>query len=213
MNTETKRRQLILGTAAAFGLAAIPASWRAWAAELLRTPRQTEGPFYPLNRPSAIDNDLVRVAGQSGVAAGELTTVTGKVLDTGGRPVSGALVEIWQANAYGRYQDPRDNSSQPLDPKFKGYGTCLTDAQGLYTFQTIKPVPYPGRAPHIHFAVAGKDVPRLVTQMYVDGAAENGRDFLLRNLSAAERRQLIVTLDKTGDAWRGSFDIVVDRRA
>ena len=208
------RRQIFLGTAAAFGLAAIPAAWRAWAAELLRTPRQMEGPFYPLNRPSAIDNDLVHVAGQSGVAAGELTTVTGRVLDTGGRPMSGVLVEIWQVNAYGRYHDPRDNSSQPFDPKFKGYGTHLTDVEGKYVFHTIKPVPYPGRAPHIHFAVAGKEVPRLVTQMYVDGATENNRDFLLRNLSAAERKQLIVTLDKGADtAWRGNFDIVVDRRA
>jgi protocatechuate 3,4-dioxygenase beta subunit len=214
MHHPLTRRQIILGAAGAFGLAAIPASWRALAAELLRTPRQTEGPFYPLNRPAGIDNDLVRVAGQSGVAAGELTTVSGKVLDTGGRPLSGVLVEIWQANEFGRYHDPRDNSSQPFDPKFKGYGTCLTDGEGAYSFQTIKPVPYPGRAPHIHFAVGSKDVARLVTQMYIDGAAENGRDFLLRNLSAAERRQLLVTLDKAGDkAWRAKFDIVVERRA
>jgi protocatechuate 3,4-dioxygenase beta subunit len=214
MDEQRKRRQLIQGTVAAFGLSAIPAAWRTWAAELMRTPRQTEGPFYPLNRPSAIDNDLVHVAGHNGVAEGELTTVAGRVLDSTGRPLSGVLVEIWQANAYGRYHDTRDNSSQPFDPKFKGYGTCLTDGHGAYSFQTIKPVPYPGRAPHIHFAVGSKDVPRLVTQMYIDGAAENGRDFLLRSLSAAERRQLLVTLDKAGDkAWRGNFDIVVERRA
>ena len=216
MSESQMRRQLILATAAAFGLAAIPASWRAWAAALLRTPPQTEGPFYPLERPSAIDNDLVHVAGRDGVAAGELATVSGRVLDVSGRPVQGVLVEIWQANAYGRYQDRRDSSPAPLDPRFKGYGTCLTDAEGAYAFHTIKPVPYTGRAPHIHFALQSAAVPRLVTQMYVDGAAENGRDFVLRGLSAAERRQVIVGFDKaTADgqaAWNARFDIVVDRR-
>jgi len=211
------RRQLILGTAAAFGLAAIPASWRAWAAALLRTPPQTEGPFYPLERPSVLDNDLVHVAGQEGVADGELTTVSGRVLDVAGRPVHGVLVEIWQANAHGRYQDRRDSSPAPLDPRFKGYGTCLTDAEGGYAFHTIKPVAYTGRAPHIHFALQGAAVPRLITQMYVDGAPENGRDFVLRALPAAERRQVIVAFDKAPAAthaeWRARFDIVVDRRA
>ena len=216
MNDHRIRRQLILGAAGAFALAAIPASWRAFAAELMRTPRQTEGPFYPLQRPAGIDNDLVHVAGQSGVASGERATVGGKVLDAAGRPVQGALVEIWQANAHGRYNDPRDNSPQPIDPRFKGYGTCMTDAEGAYVFHTIRPVAYTGRAPHIHFAVAGPAVPRLVTQMYVDGAPENGRDFVLRGLDPAERRRVIVALDKvTGSpeaAWRANFDIVVDRR-
>jgi protocatechuate 3,4-dioxygenase beta subunit len=214
MNSIERRRQMILGAAGALALATLPASLRAWAAALLRTPAQMEGPFYPLERPRGIDSDLVHVAGQTGVAAGELTTVAGRVVDTGGRPLSGVLVEIWQANAYGRYNDMRDSSAAPLDPRFKGYGTCLTDADGNYAFRTIKPVPYPGRAPHIHFALAGATVPRFVTQMYVDGAAENGRDFLLRSLTAAERRQLIVTLEKaTPDSWRGRFDIVVERKA
>ena len=101
----------------------------------------------------------------------------------------------------------------PIDPRFKGYGTCLTDAEGVYSFRTIRPVAYTGRAPHIHFALAGKAVPRFVTQMYVDGAAEIGRDFLLRSLSAAERKALVVTLEKSSaQAWRGKFDIVVERR-
>lgn len=214
MHSLETRRQLILGAAGALALATLPASLQAWAAALLRTPAQTEGPFYPLARPPGIDSDLVHVAGQGGAAAGELTTVAGRVVDTGGRPLSGVLVEIWQANAYGRYHDTRDSSAAPLDPRFKGYGTCLTDADGNYAFRTIKPVPYPGRAPHIHFALAGAAVPRFVTQMYVDGAAENSRDFLLRNLSAAERKQLIVTLEKaTPDSWRGKFDIVVERKA
>jgi len=207
------RRRTILAAAAAFGLASLPLPLRALAAALLRTPAQTEGPFYPLERPAAIDNDLVHVAGQGGVAAGELTTVSGRVLDPRGRPLSGVLVEIWQANAYGRYHDARDHSSQPLDPKFKGYGTFRTGDDGRYSFTTIKPVPYTGRAPHIHFALQGPAVPRFVTQMYVDGEPDNARDFIFRSLSASERKQLIVTLEKaTPDAWRGTFDLVVERK-
>ncbi|MEP6702113.1 MAG: protocatechuate 3,4-dioxygenase [Betaproteobacteria bacterium] len=214
MDERTTRRQWLLAAVGAFGLMGLPASWRALAAELLRTPAQTEGPFYPLSRPAGLDNDLVHIAGRSGIAAGELTVVGGKVVDTTGRPLSGVLVEIWQANAHGRYQDSRDHSAQPLDPNYKGYGTCLTDAEGAYTFQTIKPVPYPGRAPHIHFALTSPVLPRLVTQMYVDGAKENGRDFVLRSLDAAERKRVIVALEKaTADSWRAKFDIVVDRRA
>jgi len=217
INDRRIRRQLLLGASGAFGLAALTASWRALAATLLRTPPQTEGPFYPLQRPAGIDNDLVHVAGQSGVASGELASVGGQVLDTAGRPLSGVLVEIWQANAYGRYNDTRDSSPQPIDPRFKGYGTCLTDADGAYSFHTIKPVAYTGRAPHIHFALAGSALPRFVTQMYVDGAPENSRDFVLRGLAPAERRRVIVALDKGTDkadaAWRAKFDIVVDRRS
>ncbi|MFS8086368.1 MAG: intradiol ring-cleavage dioxygenase, partial [Acidobacteriota bacterium] len=107
----------------------------------------------------------------------------------------------------------RDGSDKPIDQRFKGYGTCLTDQDGAYRFQTIKPVAYSGRAPHIHFAVSGRLVPRFITQMYVAGAPENERDVLLRSLSPAERSRLVVTLDKSAtNEWRGVFDIVLERR-
>lgn len=212
MSTQIARRNWIIGSASMMGLAALYPGQRVFSADYLRTPRQTEGPFYPLVRPNKIDNDLIHVPGQAGVAAGEIATVTGRVLDTDGRPFAGVLVEIWQANGYGRYHDSRDNSDQPIDPRFKGYGTCLTDQDGGYRFQTIKPVAYPGRAPHIHFAVSGASVPRFVTQMYIAGAAGNERDFLLRGLSPAERARLVVTLDKIANGeWRGVFDIVLER--
>ena len=182
-------------------------------AEYLRTPRQIEGPFYPLVRPSTLDNDLVHVPGQTGVAAGEITSIAGRVVDTDGRPFAGMLVEIWQANGYGRYNDPRDRSDKPIDPRFKGYGTCLTDHDGGYRFQTIKPVAYPGRAPHIHFALSRASGQRFVTQMYVAGAPENARDGLLASLGPAERARLVVPLGKTANnAWHGVFDIVLEPR-
>lgn len=213
MSTQIRRRNWIIGSASMIGLAALYPGRRVFGADYLRTPRQTEGPFYPLVRPNKIDNDLLHVPGQAGVAAGEIATVTGRVLDTDGRPFAGVLVEIWQANGYGRYNDTRDSSDKPIDQRFKGYGTCLTDQDGGYRFQTIRPVAYPGRAPHIHFAVSGTTVPRFVTQMYVAGAPENERDGLLRGLSRAERARLVVALEKTANnEWRGVFDIVLERR-
>jgi protocatechuate 3,4-dioxygenase beta subunit len=213
MSSHNDRRNWIIGSASMIGLAALYPGRRVFGADYVLTPRQTEGPFYPLVRPKAIDNDLIHVPGQTGVAAGEITTVTGRVLDTGGRPFPGVLVEIWQVNGYGRYHDTRDTSDKPLDPRFKGYGTSLTDQDGAYRFLTIKPVAYPGRTPHIHFAVSGPSVPRFVTQMYVAGAPENERDGLLRGLSPAERARLVLVLEKTANnAWRVVFDIVLERR-
>jgi protocatechuate 3,4-dioxygenase, beta subunit len=213
MHTRIARRNWIIGSASMIGLAALYPGRRVFGADYLRTPRQMEGPFYPLVRPGTIDNDLIHVPGQAAIAAGEVTTVIGRVLDTAGRPFAGVLVEIWQANGYGRYNDTRDTSDKPIDQRFKGYGTCLTDQDGGYRFQTIKPVAYPGRAPHIHFALSGGSVPRFITQMYVAGAPENGRDMLLRGLNPAERARLVIGLDKTANnEWRGVFDIVLDRR-
>lgn len=214
MIKRTDRRSLLIGSVAALGLSTLGPLGTVLAADFARTPRQTEGPFYPLVRTTAIDSDLIHVPGEAGTAFGEATAVTGRVIDVNGRPLSGVLVEVWQANGYGRYNDARDRSSKPVDQRFKGYGTCVTDPDGNYRFLTIKPVAYPGRAPHIHFALSGSLVPRkFVTQMYVAGAPENDRDGLLRSLSASERRRLLVDLGKSGDEWKGTFDIVLERGA
>ena len=215
MKSRNDRRTLIIGSASALGLAALGPAGLALAADFLRTPRQTEGPFYPLVRTTTVDPDLIHVPGEAGAAVGEVTAVTGRVIDTSGRPLSGVLVEVWQANGYGRYNDARDNSNKPIDRRFKGYGTCITDQDGSYRFLTIKPVSYPGRAPHIHFALSGAPVPRkFVTQMYVAGAPENDRDALLRSLPASERKRLLVELDRAGGSeWKGRFDIVIDGAA
>jgi protocatechuate 3,4-dioxygenase beta subunit len=213
-----ERRSLVIGGAGALGLGALGLSAagilspisQALAAAYAPTPQQTEGPFYPLARSLGIDPDLIHVPGEEGTAVGEATAVTGRVIDVSGKPLAGVLVEVWQANGYGRYNDARDRSSKPIDRRFKGYGTCETDDEGRYRFLTIKPVPYPGRAPHIHFALSGQPVPRkFVTQMYVAGAPENDRDSLLRSLSPAQRRRLLVEFDRSGGQWKGSFDIVI----
>jgi protocatechuate 3,4-dioxygenase beta subunit len=199
-------------SALGLGLAARPRL--AQALELLRTPPQSRGPFYPTELPLDRDNDLVQVAGRQGLARGEITNVLGRVVTERGRPVAGARVEIWQCNAHGRYHHPGDRRDVPLDPNFQGYGEFTTGADGAYRFRTIKPVSYPGRAPHIHFAVSGRDFAPLVTQLYMAGAPDNARDGLLNSIRDARARQsLIAPFDPDPTATRGEllarFDIVL----
>jgi protocatechuate 3,4-dioxygenase, beta subunit len=184
------------------------------AASLPPTPPQTAGPFYPLSLPLDSDNDLVQVAGRNGTAKGIVTYVTGHVLDPTGRSISGARVEIWQCDANGRYHYVHDNrADRQLDENFQGYGQTTTDGSGGYRFRTIRPVPYPGRTPHIHFAVSAPDVPRFITQMYVAGEPGNERDGVLMSVrDPAARARLIVPLrpaaERTDDL-AGNFDIVL----
>jgi protocatechuate 3,4-dioxygenase beta subunit len=179
-------------------------------APLIATPRQTTGPFYPRVKPADSDADLVSVAGRPMPAKGTVTHVIGRVLDSHGRPVEQALIEIWQCDALGQYHHPRDGGG--LDPNFQGYGRTETDAEGRYRFRTIRPVPYPGRTPHIHFAISAPDFPRLTTQMYVAGEPLNERDFVLNSIADPEARaQVIVPLkpatDLEPDSLLGTFDI------
>lgn len=134
-------------------------------------------PVYGHEDIGPLDHDLTRNARTNGEPLGERIIVTGRVLDEGGRPVPHTLVEIWQANAAGRYVHKVDRHDAPLDPNFLGAGRCLTDAQGRYRFLTIKPGAYPwGNHPnawrpnHIHFSLFGNHfATRLVTQMYFPG--------------------------------------------
>jgi protocatechuate 3,4-dioxygenase beta subunit len=203
------RRKLLAASLAGAALATV--SWRAGAQARAATPSQTAGPFYPREFPADGDNDLAAVQGRSGVAKGELLLLGGTVTDTSGRPLALARVEIWQCNAFGRYHHPGDRSSAPLDPDFQGWGAFVTAGDGGYRFRTIRPVPYPGRTPHIHFRVSGRTVPELVTQMYVAGEPGNARDGLYGWLDPAARAAVTVRLDKApdGTALAARFDIVL----
>jgi len=199
---------------AASGLVVLGTPWlgRAARAEaLVPTPSMTEGPFYPVAIPADADSDLVRVAGQAASAQGIPTSIAGRVLDRNGRAVQGATVEIWQCDANGRYLHPNDRG--PRDPAFQGFGRTATDAEGRYRFRTIRPAPYTGRTPHIHFAVLAPGRNRLVTQMFVAGEARNERDFLYRALDAQARRAVTVALapapGQAAGTLAGTFDIVL----
>jgi protocatechuate 3,4-dioxygenase beta subunit len=208
--TRLSRRRLL--QAAASGLVLLlPAAEASLAAP---TPAQPRGPFYPDRLPLDKDNDLVRVEGRDGLASGEITDLRGRVLDLNDRPVEGALVEIWQCDANGRYIHRRDDRRVPRDPNFQGYGRVETATDGRYRFRTIKPVPYPGRAPHIHVAVRVPGSRWLVTQMYVKGAPENRWDWLLNGVADdAARERLIVDFkpaeEQSTAELRAQFDIVL----
>lgn len=154
------------------------------------TDAMTIGPFYPMLRPLDEDADLTVVNGVATHAKGQIVDLSGRVLKADGTPAAGARVEIWQANAAGRYAHPADMSQVPLDPGFQGFGVQLTDADGRYRFRTVKPGAYriPDgrvRTPHVHFDVQGRSS-RIISQMFVPGEALNATDFLLKAADAPD---------------------------
>jgi protocatechuate 3,4-dioxygenase beta subunit len=199
------RRRVIgyLGAAALAPLVPTPALGEGRAP----TPRMTEGPFYPRIFPDDSDADLTRVAGRAGRAQGTPLEVSGRVVDRSGRAVAGARVEIWQCDALGRYHHVGEPESA-VDPHFQGFGAVTADADGRYRFQTIRPVPYSGRAPHIHFTVARGERRVLTSQMFIEGDAGNERDGLYRHLGR-EARLVTMRLAQSGAALQGQLDIVL----
>jgi protocatechuate 3,4-dioxygenase beta subunit len=206
-----RRRQLLAAAGSGLGLFALGLSVRADEARVT-TPPQSRGPFYPSSPPVERDADLVTVNGGTGVAKGELAVVSGRVLDARGRPVAGVRVEVWQCNAFGRYHHPSDRSEAPLDPNFQGYGEMIAAEDGSYRFRAIKPVPYPGRAPHIHFRVSGRDFSPLTTQLYIAGHPLNDTDFLLSSIfDPRARASLMVPFEPVPgqSELAAKFDIVL----
>jgi protocatechuate 3,4-dioxygenase beta subunit len=208
------RRHVVRGLAAVTAAALLPNVGRALAAsELVATPSQTVGPFYPTDWGGDADNDLVRVLGEEAQAQGQITHILGRVLDTSGAPIPGAAIEIWQCDATGIYRHPRDTHwFRKRDGSFQGRGRAAADAKGEYRFRTIKPVAYPGRTPHIHFAITAPGREPLITQMYVAGEAQNERDGLYRNLGEAAARVTVVlspAQDLEPGALAGLFPIVL----
>ncbi len=160
-----------------------------FAQELVRTPTQMEGPFYPDRLPLDTDNDLIVINNSITPAVGEVTHLSGRILAANGSPVRNALVEIWQVDNAGAYLHSESDNRQRRDANFQGFGRFLTSTSGEYYFRTIKPVPYPGRTRHIHFKVKVRGQQDFTTQLYVRGEAGNARDGLytrIRDLRARE---------------------------
>lgn len=207
------RRALITAGA---GLAAGVAGTGAMAEALGATPANPEGPFYPKHRQADTDADLTLIDGHEGRAEGEVIRVTGRVLDEDGEPIAGAVVDVWQANSYGRYHHEDDPATAPLDPDFQGWAVMKTDADGRYAFRTIKPGAYRvggdwTRPPHIHFRVSRRGYHELTTQMYFAGEALNERDRLLQSVPARDRGLLVVAFDDSKDVPEGDFPVVLAR--
>lgn len=163
-----------------------------FADQLTRTPRQTEGPFYPNKLPLDTDNDLLIINDNLTPAVGEITHLSGRILDSKGSPVRNALVEIWQVDNNGAYLHTGSENRASRDQNFQGFGRFMTGSNGEYYFRTIKPVPYPGRTPHIHFKIkkGGKEL--LTTQCYVKGHPANARDGILRSIKDPKAREAVL---------------------
>jgi protocatechuate 3,4-dioxygenase beta subunit len=183
-----------LGLVATGGASFLLGARGSFAEELTRTPPQTEGPFYPVNLPLDTDNDLIIVNDALTAAVGEITHLSGRILDGKGEPFRNALVEIWQVDANAAYLHKGSANHAARDGNFQGFGRFLTGSTGEYYFRTIKPVPYPGRTPHIHFAVKVKGKDKFTTQCYVKGEPQNEKDGIYQGIRDPKARAS-VTVD------------------
>jgi protocatechuate 3,4-dioxygenase, beta subunit len=186
------------------------------------SPTEATGPGFAQSPPATREADLTRQ--RAGAPLGERILVVGQLRDEDGRPLGGQLVELWQANAAGRYAHPADQHAAPLDPNFAGFGRCLTDADGVYRFTTIKPGAYPWqnhanawRPAHLHFSVFGPAfATRLVTQMYFPGDPLLEHDPIFLAVPEAARERLIARFDlgATTPEWALGyrFDVVLRGR-
>lgn len=213
MNILSRRRFLIAGAASPVFL--IPAMARA--ETILPLPRATEGPFYPDVFPEDMDNDLVRMAGHVKRAGGEILTFSGRVVDSTGKPIPGAMVEIWQADVNGRYIHTGSawSSGKPRDTDFQGYGKITVKDDGAYSFRTIRPVAYTGRCPHIHVKLHDPNGEGLTSQLYIAGDPRNNQDWLFNELSDTGKVASSMNLTKPADGasdWVASIDLVAPWR-
>ncbi len=190
---------------------------------LPHTLTEVTGPLLGAERVDALDHDLTRQ--HADAPHGERIIVHGRVLDEGGRPVPNTLLEVWQANAAGRYAHAEDNHEAPLDPNFTGTGRCMTDDDGRYRFVTIKPGAYPWknhpnawRPAHIHFSLFGRDfTQRLITQMYFPDDPLFGQDPIFNSIPDPSVRARLISrfdLEETVPEWALAFqwDIVLRGR-
>jgi protocatechuate 3,4-dioxygenase beta subunit len=186
---------------------------------------ELSGPVFGHESVGPLDHDLTRNGRVNGEPVGERIIVTGKVMDEDGRPVPNTLIEIWQANSTGRYVHKVDQHDAPLDPNFFGGGRCVTDANGVYRFLTIKPGAYPWgnhhnawRPNHIHLSLFGPTIAsRLVTQMYFPGDPLLALDPIFHGVPAGARDRLIsefsIDVTESGYALGYIFNIVMRGRA
>lgn len=211
MNEMLRRRNFLRHTGLAAAFFSVPGLF---AEALVKTPSQTEGPFYPDRLPLDTDNDLIVLNDGLTPAVGAITHLTGRILDSRGQPIRNAVVEIWQVDGHGAYLHAGSSNAEKRDKNFQGFGRFLTGSTGEYYFRTIKPVPYPGRTPHIHYAVKMKGQEKFTTQCYVKGHPGNEKDGIWKSLKDSKVRDS-VTIDfsplpqSTAGELAARFDIVL----
>jgi len=205
----TRRRTLVLLSAGALTACAAELDSDDEAAPAA-TPPETEGPFFPKDTSVESDVDLTRLAGRGDRAAGQVIEVRGRVLGPNGQPITGARVQLWQANAAGRYAHSADaGNPAPLDPNFQGYAVIESGADGAFRFTTIKPGGYlvatqGPRTPHLHWKIAANGQ-ELTTQSYFPDEPANDTDFLIRAMQT-DPRILIARAGETGAEGAPGYD-------
>ena len=215
------RRGFLTGMSAAFfGIRGLMAEELDKATGRIATPEMTEGPYYPDKMPLDTDNDLLIINDSITPAVGEISWVSGCVMDASGQPLRNATVEIWQCDAKSSYIHSRGRNENGLDGNFQGYGRYQTDSTGRYQFRTIKPVSYDltgmFRAPHIHFAISRNGRRIFTTQMMVKGHVDNARDHVLGEIADAKARDTIlvdflpIPGSKLGELT-AKFDLIIGR--
>jgi protocatechuate 3,4-dioxygenase beta subunit len=179
------------------------------------TPKEIEGPFYPLLAQKDKDFDLTKVKDQMGIAKGQAVFIEGRVLDTNDNPIENATVDLWQANAAGKYRHPHDSNNAPLDPNFQGWAIIKSGKDGSFRFKTIIPGAYPvsetwKRPPHIHFKVTKNGYLEIITQMYFPDHELNIPDLLLKRKSKKEQTSMIASKVK-GKPDTLQYDIILEK--
>lgn len=182
------------------------------------TPSQVKGPFYPVSFPKDHDADLTHLKDRFVKAIGQRVYISGKVTDEDCRPIKGAVVEVWQACASGRYNHPSDTSTSALDPNFQYYAMMITNDDGFFSFKTIKPGTYDAtenwvRPPHIHYKFSLNGYEELITQSYFNGEHLNNLDQILQSLPKEEQSKLIINFETNSkNELVGTFNIKLKRR-
>lgn len=206
------RRSVLSGLVAT---AVMPRIIAANADRLPVTPQEILGPFYPEHPLPDQDFDLTHIRGHIGRARGEVIELLGRVLRPDGSAVRNADIQVWQANAAGKYRNPIDHNPAPLDPDFQGYAHIRSGRDGSFRLLTVRPGPYPApnvgmRTPHIHFDVHSIDY-RLVTQMYFPGEPLNATDAFLSTMSLRHQNPALVMAHEEGSTGvrRFRWDIVL----
>ena len=164
----------------------------AFAEALTLTPRQTEGPYFPDHLPLDQDNDLIHVTDHLTPAVGTITNLGGRLLDRSGKPIKGALIELWQADDHGTYIHSRGAQKAERDPNFQGYGKFESVSDGGYRFRTIKPGLYSGRTRHYHFGITLPGRRRFTTQLYLAGEPQNARDMVLSGIRDEAQKASVI---------------------
>jgi protocatechuate 3,4-dioxygenase beta subunit len=185
-----------------------------YAEALTLTPRATEGPYYPDHLPLDQDNDLTQIIGGKAPAGGVVAEFGGRLLDADGKPLSGHVIELWQADVNGCYIHSNGTQrGKERDPNFQGFGKIETNAKGEYRFRTIKPGLYTGRTIHWHIAVKKGDKRFLTTQLFIAGVPQNDSDGILRGMGTDQQRLSVIgeftPKSQGSEEFVGTWDIVL----